>query len=271
VDAWIETGSEVPPYYDPMLAKLIAHAATREAAIAQLDAALAETVVYGIETNRDYLRALLHEPQFSAAALTTRWLDAVAFSSATIEVLQPGTQTTVQDWPGRLRHWDVGVPPSGPMDALAFRLANRLLGNAEDCAALELTVTGPTLKFSCDARIALTGAPMRAELDGAPLEYWHSAAVQAGSTLKLGSIEGAGQRTYLAVQGGFDVPRYMDSRATFTLGQFGGHAGRALRTGDVLRIGAARTEAPAMGLSLPPALRPAYSDRCSGLFYRTGH
>lgn len=259
VDAWIETGSEVPPYYDPMLAKLIAHAPTREAAIAQLDAALTDTVIYGIETNRDYLRTLLQQPQFRAAALTTRWLTAVPFSSRTIEVVQPGTQTTVQDWPGRLRHWDVGVPPSGPMDALAFRLANRLLGNPEDCAGLELTVTGPTLKFSCDACIALTGAGMRAELNGERLECWHSVAVKAGSVLKIGSIQGAGQRSYLAVRGGFDVPRYMDSRATFTLGQFGGHAGRALRNGDVLRIGA--TEQPkATAVSLPPALRPTYTD-----------
>jgi urea carboxylase len=264
VDAWIESGTEVPACYDPMLAKLIAHAPTRAAAIAQLEAALAETVIYGVETNREYLCALLQQPQFQAGALTTRWLNAVVFNSRTIEVLQPGTQSTVQDWPGRLRHWDVGVPPSGPMDALAFRLANRLLGNPEECAALELTVTGPTLKFGCDACIALTGARMRAELNGARVDYWHRLAVKAGDVLTIGGIEGAGQRAYLAVQGGLDVPRYMDSRATFTLGQFGGHAGRALRTGDVLRIGAtAANEAAANhtpGDPVPAALRPAYAD-----------
>jgi urea carboxylase len=263
VDTWIDSGSVVPAFYDPMLAKLIANASTRDAAIDQLDAALGETEVYGIETNRDYLRAILRERQFRAAEHSTGWLTGLAFNSRTIEVLQPGTHTTLQDWPGRLGHWDVGVPPSGPMDALAFRLCNRLLGNSSDCAALELTATGPTLKFGCDAQIALTGAPMRALLDGDPIEFWRGIAVKRDSVLKIGATEGAGQRSYLAVQGGFDVPRYMGSRATFTLGQFGGHAGRALRNGDVLRVGPA-VESAAHGrvaLSVkivPPALRGAY-------------
>jgi urea carboxylase len=263
VDAWIDTGTEVPAFYDPMLAKLIAHAPTRAAAIEQLDSALAATEVYGVETNRDYLRAILVQPEFRDGAYTTRLLSGLSFQSRTIEVLQPGTHTTVQDWPGRTCYWDVGVPPSGPMDALAFRLANRLLGNDEDSAGLELTVSGPTLRFACAARIALTGAAMPATLDGVAIDPWRSIEVPAGATLKLGAIEGAGQRSYLAVHGGLDLPRYMGSRATFTLGQFGGHAGRTLRNGDVLRIaGPARTEAgraenPSPGV-LAPALRPRY-------------
>ena len=264
VDAWIDSGSEVPAFYDPMLAKLIAHAPTRAAAIEQLDAALGQTDIYGIETNLEYLRTILREPGFRRAEYSTRFLNSVPFSSRTIEVLQPGTHSTLQDWPGRLHYWDVGVPPSGPMDPLAFRLGNRLLANPEDCAALELTVTGPTLKFGCDALIALTGAAMRAELDGVAIEFWRVVPVAAGGVLKLAAIEnGSGQRSYLALSGGFDVPRYMDSRATFVLGQFGGHAGRALRTGDVLRIGADAATAGAgtaglAGTSVPPALRPAY-------------
>ncbi len=264
VDAWIDSGSEVPAFYDPMLAKLIAHAPTREAAIDQLDAALGQTALYGIETNLEYLRAILRQPGFRSADYTTRFLNSLQFSSRTLEVLQPGTHTTVQDWPGRLHYWDVGVPPSGPMDPLAFRLANALLGNPDECAALELTVTGPTLKFGCDALIALTGAPMRAELDGEPVEFWRAVPVRAGAMLKLGAIDvGIGQRSYLAMRGGFDVPRYMGSRATFVLGQFGGHAGRALRSGDVLRIGAgaavrAGDGVGCTGAALPPALRPSY-------------
>ncbi len=267
VDTWIETGSEVPAFYDPMLAKLIAHAPNREAAIARLDDALGASAVHGIETNLDYLRSILRQPQFRAGAHDTRFLGSLAYTSDSAEVLQPGTHTTVQDWPGRLQFWDVGVPPSGPMDPLAFRLANRLLGNSEDCAALELTVTGPTLKFARHALIALTGAPMRARLDGRRIEFWQAVAVRPGSVLELGAIEGGvGQRSYLAVRGGFDVPRYMGSRATFTLGQFGGHAGRALRNGDVLRIAGHRTDDTAALLDSPPpgaaplpqALRPCY-------------
>ena len=264
VDAWIDSGSEVPAFYDPMLAKLIAHAPTRDAAIEQLDAALGQTEIYGIETNLEYLRTILRQPGFQRAEYSTRFLNSVSFSSRTIEVLQPGTHSTVQDWPGRLHFWDVGVPPSGPMDPLAFRLGNQLLANAEDCAGLELTVTGPTLKFGCDAHIALTGAAMRAELDGVAVEFWRLVPVAAGSVLKLGAIEnGSGQRSYLALRGGFDVPRYMGSRATFVLGRFGGHAGRALRTGDVLRIGAQAATAGAAtgvltGTQVPQALRPPY-------------
>ncbi len=139
--------------------------------------------------------------------------------------------TTVQDWPGRLGLWDVGVPPSGPMDALALRLANRVVGNEEGAAALEMTVTGATLRFEADAVIALTGARMEATLDGAAVEFWEPVSVSRGAVLALGRIKGAGQRTYLAVRGSFDLPEYLGSRATFTLGQFGGHGGRALRTG----------------------------------------
>jgi urea carboxylase len=260
VDSWIDSGSEVPAFYDPMLAKLIAHAPARAAAIDQLDAALSQTAVYGIETNLDYLRAILRQPGFRGGDYSTRFLNSLPFSSRTLEVLQPGTHTTIQDWPGRLRYWDVGVPPSGPMDALAFRLGNRLLGNAEDAAALELTVTGPTLKFGCDAMIALSGAAMRAELDGVVVEFWCALPIRAGSVLKLGTIEqAAGQRSYLAIRGGFDLPRYMGSRATFTLGQFGGHAGRVLRSGDVLRIGTDPPASVASGTCVPAALRPGYT------------
>ncbi len=197
-----------------------------------------------------------------AGAYTTRLLESLPFSSSSIEVLEPGTLTTVQQWPGRLRHWDVGVPPSGPMDALAFRIANRLLGNAEDSAALELTVTGPTLRFACDTRIALTGAAMQATLEGRALPFWQSVRVAAGSVLQIGSIEGGGQRAYLAVQGGLDVPSYLGSRATFTLGRFGGHAGRALRGADVLRLGSAGPldpDADAAFAAAGAALRPTYA------------
>jgi urea carboxylase len=130
----------------------------------------------------------------------------------------------------------VGVPPSGPMDDLAFRLGNQILGNRPDAAGLEITGKGPTLQFGVDSVIALTGAGMTASLDGAPVPFWKPVLIPAGGVLTLGGIQGAGARSYLAVKGGFDLPRYLGSRSTFTLGQFGGHVGRALRTGDVLRL-----------------------------------
>ena len=229
VDTWVEQGSEVPPFYDPMLAKLIVKADSREAARRQLGDALARTSLHGIESNLDYLRQILNDQVFVNAQHHTRYLDGFEFEPLTIDVISPGTQTMVQDYPGRSGYWNIGVPPSGPMDHLALRLANRALGNPQGAAALELTVTGPALRFNVDTVIALAGARMKALLDGEDVAYWQPVAVKAGSTLKLGSIEGSGNRSYLAVKGGFNVPDYMGSKATFTLGQFGGHGGRTLQ------------------------------------------
>ena len=100
-----------------------------------------------------WLRTRCSPPPATTPATWTPWPTA----PRPLEVLAAGTQTTVQDWPGRLGYWDVGVPPSGPMDSLAFRLGNRLLGNDPGAAGLELTVTGPTLRF----RAAGPGLPHR--------------------------------------------------------------------------------------------------------------
>ena len=236
VDGWIETGTEVSSFYDPLLAKIIAHGATRELALRELRVALDATSVYGVETNLEYLRAVLDTDVFREGRQFTRFLAGVEFRPLSVEVLRAGTQATVQDSPGRLGFWNVGVPPSGPMDDLAFRLANRIVGNPKSAAGLELTGKGPMLQFGVDSVIALTGATMTATLEGERVPFWEPVAVRAGSVLTLGSIDGPGQRAYLAVKGGFDVPEYLGSRSTFTLGQFGGHVGRALRKGDVLRL-----------------------------------
>jgi urea carboxylase len=251
VDGWVDTGSDVPPYYDPMIAKLIVTADTREQAVLELREALEATRLAGIETNLRYLRAVSGSEVFAQGRIVTGTLGGFSWHPRALEVLDGGVQTTVQDWPGRIGHWDVGVPPSGPMDDLHLRLANTLVGNAPDAAALECTVAGPTLKLHSELVIALCGAPMAITLDGKPLPFAQAfnrpLRLPAGSTLKLGPVplsEG-GARTYLAVQGGLDVPTYLGSRSTFTLGQFGGHAGRTLRTGDMLHAFAATDGAPA--------------------------
>ncbi len=257
-ETWIEAGVEVPPFYDPMLAKLIVHAANRDAARTLLAAALAATRIAGIETNLDYLRQITCDPVFACGAQTTRYLNDFAYRPATVDVLAAGTQTTVQDYPGRQGYWDIGVPPSGPMDDFAFRLANRLVGNDEAAAGLELTVTGPTLRFNLATRIALTGAGMQATLDGRPLPRWQAVDLPSGAVLKLGAIDGGGARAYLAVGGGLDVPEYLGSRSTFTLGRFGGHGGRPLRTGDVLHLGDAPGDRATF--TLDPELIPSYGN-----------
>lgn len=258
VETWIESGIEVSPYYDPMLAKVIVKGRDRPDALAKLKTALAETRLSGIETNLGYLRELAAMPVLANGQITTSTLATLTHTPATLEVIAPGTFTSVQDYPGRTGYWDVGVPPSGPMDHLSFRLANRVVGNPEGAAALELTVSGPTIKFNCATVACLVGAEMGATLDDQPVHNGEAFAVSQGQVLKCGGISGAGLRTYLALQGGIDVPDYLGSKSTFTLGQFGGHGGRVLRAGDVLRLQADTAEtAPT---SAPIALQPKLTD-----------
>ncbi|WP_312458034.1 urea carboxylase [Pseudescherichia sp.] len=252
IDSWVESGCEVPPFFDPLLAKIITYADTRDEAIDRLDRALQETRLYGVETNRQYLRQILRDAPFASGQPWTRCLENLSYQAATLEVISAGTQTTVQDYPGRQGYWAVGVPPSGPMDDRALRLGNRLLGNADDAAGLEITVSGPTLKFNTDAVAVVTGAAISVELDGQPQAMNQTFFIHAGTMLTLGDTLGAGVRSYLCLRGGLDVPDYLGSKSTFTLGQFGGHAGRALRTGDVLHL-TPLTDA-SCGAALPAAL-----------------
>ena len=259
VDTWVQSGSEVSAFYDPLVAKIIATADTRDAAIASLRKSLDQTRVAGIETNLDYLKQILDSDAFRRGEMTTQFLSTFRYDARTIDVLKPGTHTSVQDYPGRIGYWAIGVPPSGPVDNFAFRLANRLVGNAPSAAGLEITVTGPTLRFNVSATIALTGAAMDATLNGKPVPFWTPLPVPAGGLLEIKALGGAGARAYLAVAGGFDVPDYLGSKSTFSLGKFGGHAGRTLRAGDVLRF-IQQPAPPAAAAPLAPAAIPRYGN-----------
>ncbi|GCB01981.1 urea carboxylase [Sulfuriferula multivorans] len=264
VDTWVSTGVEVSAHYDPMLAKLIAYGDNREAALAKLIEALDATSIAGIATNLDYLRQVVASPVFVSGNVSTAALEGFRFQPSVIEVVEAGTYSTVQDYPGRIGYWDIGVPPSGPMDDYAFRLANRIVGNYPGAAALECTIQGATLKFHCAATIALSGAPTAATLDGNPVAFWQAIKVKSGQKLVIGKVL-SGCRTYFAVRGGLDVPVYLGSRSTFALGQFGGHGGRPLRVGDMLAVSrpelpACTTPAPCYAESAAPtALIPEYS------------
>ncbi|AHF91956.1 urea carboxylase [Opitutaceae bacterium TAV5] len=236
IETWVERGSEVSAFYDPLLAKIIVTGRDRADALARLEETLAVTRLHGLETNLSWLRQIVASEGFRRGGVTTNYLHRLPYLATTVDVLEGGTQTTVQAYPGRIGYWDVGVPPSGPMDSLSFRLANRLVGNPMTAAGLEITVNGPVLRFNTGALVALAGARLPATLDGEPVPYYEAVVVAAGQTLRIGAVEGPGLRAYLAIRGGLDVPDYLGSKATFTLGLFGGHAGRALRTGDVLRI-----------------------------------
>jgi antagonist of KipI len=154
-----------------------------------------------------------------------------------IRVPAPGLLTTVQDL-GREGFGPMGVSPSGAADPISLRLGNRLVGNAEGTAALEMTLLGGTFLFPEGAILALTGSAFGATLDGAPLEQWMSVEAKPGQTLRVGSTR-SGARCYLCVQGGIGVKPLLGSASTHLLSGLGGHQGRALRKGDVLQIGAA--------------------------------
>jgi urea carboxylase len=237
VETWVESGSTVTPFYDPMIAKIIVTGTDRADALAKLDAALADSTIDGTETNLRYLRQIAATPTFVSGRITTSFLGGFTTERRAIEVIEGGTQTTVQDYPGRVGYWNVGVPPSGPMDHYDFRIANRLVGNPENAAALEFTTMGGRLRFHTDTLVALAGAEMNVKLNGKAVERWKSFEVKAGSVLSFGAASKEGQRAYLALRGGIDTQPYLGSRSTFMLGQFGGAAGRALRAGDVLHLG----------------------------------
>ncbi|MFE9997809.1 5-oxoprolinase/urea amidolyase family protein [Streptomyces avermitilis] len=237
VDGWVETGTEVTTSYDPMLAKVVAYGSDRAHALARLDEALARTRVDGIETNLGFVRAALADHGLRTATHTTATLAKITDPTPRVEVVAAGTLTTVQDWPGRTGYWQVGVPPCGPMDDRSFRLGNRALGNEEGAPGLECTLRGPALRFTHATTVCVTGAPAPVTVDGTPVAQWEPVTLPAGALLEVGAPAEHGLRTYVLFAGGLDVPAFLGSAATFTLGRFGGHGGRALRTGDVLHGG----------------------------------
>ncbi|WP_010632144.1 urea carboxylase [Sporolactobacillus vineae] len=233
-ETWVRNGLTVSPFYDPLLAKIIVHGKDRVEAVHLMDQALDETRLYGLTTNLYYLKALFLKKEYRSGDINTRFLNNFHPSEPAFEVLDGGLQTTIQDWPGRVGYWDVGVPPSGPMDDLSFRIGNRILGNDNKASGLELTMRGGAFRLRGELVFCITGADMEATLDGAPVSMYSRIHGKKGQTLTFRKSK-TGMRTYLLVGGGFDMPEFLGSSATFTLGHFGGVGGRSLIAGDVLR------------------------------------
>ncbi len=172
------------------------------------------------------------------------------------KVEAPGLFTTVQD-KGRFGYQRFGVPINGVMDGFAATIANLLVGNGEDRAVLECTITGPTLVAFDHAWMAVTGARMAIRLNGTPVPGWASFSVKTGDVIEIGQAE-SGCRGYVAVTGGFDVPPVMGSRATAIGGGYGGLQGRTLRRDDELAGGAGRLLP--WPRQLPQSFVPSYAD-----------
>jgi KipI family sensor histidine kinase inhibitor len=160
---------------------------------------------------------------------------AVTASSRSVTVVRPGLFTTVQDR-GRWGHQAYGVPVSGALDTLSHRLANAALGNAPDAATIEVTLSGPELRFEDDAKVAVAGADLQAAVDGTRLLPGVAAECRAGGVLRFGERL-SGARAYVAFDGGVDVASVLGSRATHVRSGLGGYRGRALAAGDRLALG----------------------------------
>lgn len=156
-----------------------------------------------------------------------------------IQVQSSGLLTTVQDL-GREGFGPMGVSPSGAADAISLRLGNRLVGNLEGAAGLEMTLLGGTFHFPEGAVIALTGCDFGATHDDGALDSYTPVELRRGQTLRLGPTR-SGARGYLCVHGGISVTPFLGSASTHLLSGLGGFEGRALREGDVLQIGSATT------------------------------
>jgi biotin-dependent carboxylase-like uncharacterized protein len=151
-----------------------------------------------------------------------------------IFVVQPGLLTTVQDL-GRHGFQRFGVPVSGCVDPRSAIIANILVGNPDNAAVLECTLSGPTLQLEHDSVIAITGANLSPTLDGENVPLYQAIFARAGQTIRFGPVQ-YGCRAYLAFAGGIDVPEVMQSRSTFLRAEIGGFQGRKLRAGDQLLL-----------------------------------
>ncbi|KAK7937864.1 urea carboxylase [Apiospora aurea] len=256
LDTWVRAGITVSPHYDPLLAKVIHHGPSRTESLSGLQEVLAKTVICGPPTNLDFLQAILQDPKFQAGKTITQFLSTFNFRPPAIDVLAGGAYTLVQDYPGRPTIGR-GFGHGGPMDPVAFQLANSLVGNPLGTEGLEITLTGPDLLFLGDAVVALTGAGMSATLDGdaAAFPMWTRVRISAGRRLTIGkTLSGAGCR---GVLGG-----WFGSKATVPMTLVGGYQGRPIRAGDLLKIADKLPPNLAEPASIPKELLPNYSHDC---------
>jgi urea carboxylase len=257
IDTWVFTGSRVTPNYDPLIAKAMVHAASRDKAIAGIRDLLTQSSICGPPTNLEFLAAIVDDSRFKAGNTMTSFLKDFNYAPHAIDVVSAGAYTLIQDLPGRPTVGK-GIPHSGPMDPMAFQIANLLVGNSRGKEGLEITLSGPELRFVTSAIVSLCGAPMEATLDGKEFPMWTGMKIEAGSKLKIGKTTGGGCRSYLAVYGGFpSVASYFGSKSTSPLVAIGGYQGRALAPGDLLQI---TKDVPTdfKSTSLPEKLRLRY-------------
>ena len=214
IDTWVHTGTIVSSYYDPLLAKVMVHRPSRDQSIKAMSETLSKTRICGPPTNLNLLVGIIEDHQFATGVTMTNFLTDFRYSPIAIDVISGGAYTQVQDNPGRPT-MGRGFPHSGPMDPLAFQIANLLVGNPRGTAGLECTLDWSELLFLCSAVVSICGAPMETKLDGKPVSMWTRLQISAGQILKIGKTTGGGCRSYLAIYGGLpSVAEWFGSKAT---------------------------------------------------------
>ncbi|TAQ89761.1 hypothetical protein B7494_g1936 [Chlorociboria aeruginascens] len=237
VDTWVKTGQRISSFYDPLIAKIMVHAKDRPTACSKMTKVLSETILQGPPTNVYFLADVLTSKPFLDGDTLTNFLETkFKYEPCAIDVISPGSFTTVQDYPARATSGH-GIPKGGPMDNLSSRIANILVGNDPGVEVLEMTLAGPELLFTASAIFAVSGAPVSIFIDGQEKPMWSRLIVGAGQKVKINKVENGGLRFYLAVKGGFpEIPSYLGSKAgTPSLG-FGGTQGRQLQMGDWIEL-----------------------------------
>ncbi|KAI1495415.1 urea carboxylase [Biscogniauxia marginata] len=258
VDTWVQTGTVVGSHFDPLLAKVMVHCSTRDLAIEKLLTALREVTIGGIVTNKSFLRAVIQSQAFIGGSTLTNFVqNDLDFHPAIMEVISPGSFSTIQQLPGRIGK-GYGVPRSGPMDDISSQVANLLVGNNPHAELIEVTMNGPQLFFHTAAVVAICGAPFEVSLDGQPKSMWSRINVQAFQKLRVGKVVNSGCRCYIAIRGGFpEIPEWLGSKSTTPSLSMGGLQGRQLRHGDYIEISPVdREEVASPEYSLPSACVP---------------
>lgn len=258
IDTWIHTGTIVSSHYDPLLAKVMVHDTSRDNAIKAIHKILSESRICGPPTNLEFLATIVADPAFAEGVTMTKFLTGFKFSPAAIDVVTGGAYTQVQDYPGRPT-MGRGFPHAGPMDPLAFQIANLLVGNPRGTEGLECTLDGPEVVFLGAAVIAICGAPMEITLDGEKIPMWARISIKAGQKMKIGKTTEGGCRSYLAIYGGLpSVADWFGSKATSPGVGVGGYQGRQLASGDLLAITKDIPHHLSKPLKLPEHLVPQY-------------
>ena len=258
IDTWIHTGTVVSSHYDPLLAKIMVHTPNRDNTIKAIHRVLCDSRICGPPTNLEFLATIVADPKFAEGETMTKFLSNFEYSPAAIDVIAGGAYTQVQDYPGRPT-MGRGFPHAGPMDPLAFQVANFLVGNPRGTEGLECTLDGPELVFLGAAIIAICGAPMEIMLDGKEISMWARISVKPGQKMKIGKTTGGGCRSYLAIHGGLlSVAEWFGSKATSPGVGVGGYQGRQLASGDLLAITTDIPEHLFRPLVLPEHLIPQY-------------